>query len=147
MSRIRTQPLLFLLLLVLGVLSWSCFGRSGSSPSRRCLAPRFCCSMHNACVTIDGGRRTRHPPPPIGLLSQLSKSPRFLGQGRQPATCPLDNTLLSRPGPPTSLRRVTKRDPEREVGEQPYCHTNAVDWCCSKPSCCLFRRDAPVSAR
>ena len=32
---------------------------------------------------------------------------------------PLDNTLLSRPGPPTSLRRVTKRDPEREVGEQP----------------------------
>ena len=52
---------------------------------------RFCCfavCMHNACITIDGGRWPRQPPPPLGSSLQLSKSPRFLGQGRQPATCP-----------------------------------------------------------
>ena len=37
------------------------------------------------------------------------------------------NALQARSRLPTSFRRSTKRGPEKEVGEQPYCHTNAVD--------------------
>ena len=46
------------------------------------------CCMHNACIIRHGGRWTIHPPPPIGISSLLSKSPRFLGQGRCPAELP-----------------------------------------------------------
>ena len=63
------------------------------------------------------------------------KIPRILDQGRSPAAHPLHNVQQIRPGPPTSLRRATKRGPEREVGRQPYCHTNAVDVGRPKPSC------------
>ena len=58
-------------------------------------------------------------------ITIVFKSPRVLDQGRSPAARPLHNVQQIRPGPPTSLRRATKRGPEREVGErQPYCHTN-----------------------
>ena len=154
MSRIRTQPLLFSFFWFWGFFLWSFLVGLVLSPSRRCawLLALLLLSMHNACVTRHGGRWTRHPPPPIGLLSQLSlRSPRVLGQGRNPVHAPLIMRALIRPGPPTSLRRVTKRDPEREVGEQPYCHTNAVDngaaqnqllsfWCALRP----YLLDNPV---
>ena len=49
-------------------LSWS--GRSSSS--LEALALLACCTQqYNACITIDGGRRTIHPPPPLGSSLQL----------------------------------------------------------------------------
>ena len=66
-SRIRTQPLLFLLL-VLGFL----FGRSGLVLCLRGVARLDACSccLHafNACITRDRGRWTIHPPPSTRII-------------------------------------------------------------------------------
>ena len=65
----------------------------------------------------------------------------------QPATRPLHNALLARSHLPTSLRRPAKSRPEREVGEQPYCHTNAVDVGLAQIQFVFSLREAHVSAR
>ena len=106
--------------LVLGFLLGVFFGRSGLSPSRRCslgssLCCFLCCSMRHACVTSYGGRWTRHPPPPLGLSSQLLfKIPRVLGPGTvSRCTAPLHNAAAEPSWSlPTSSSRATKRGPE-----------------------------------
>ena len=121
-------------------LFWGCFflGLVGlsSSSSLEALLAFVAASTCNACVTTDGGRWPRQPPPPLGLLSQLSLG--FLGFrcGTMARTAPLDNAVQSRPHLPALLRQSLKaRARMRRAGEQPYCHTNAWTMVLLKSSC------------
>ena len=125
-----------------------CFGRSGlSSPSRRCSLLR-CKHACNACITTHGGRWPRQPPPPIGSLSQfVFKSPRFLGQGRSPAACPLlamcTRSVLVPPLPsaePQSVARKGKWGGNRTVTQMLWTSVGQMQ-------VVFLVRIAPVSSR
>ena len=111
-----------------GVLLWFLFGRSGrSSPSRRWLLR--CFSVRHACITRYGGRWPRQPPPPLGLLSQLSLS--FLGFWEWDGVpCSAPDIMLHRSvhSPPLSSGSRENHGPNEESGEATVLSHKCANW-------------------
>ena len=104
-----------------------CFLVGRSSSSLEALLASVAASTCNECVTRYGGEARDTPPPLRTITTIVFKLPRILGVGRCPAALPTQ--CAAEPSTPPHFCPAAVKITARmtEVGEQPYCHTNAVD--------------------